>query len=69
MENIILDPSNWKDNGFIYKDSVDKLTRGSPLISKGFFNMKCNNNPKLPMVKCIINIFVHGIMNIMKKKI
>ena len=44
MENIILDPSKWQDGGFIYKGPVDGSNRGCPLLSKGFFNMKCNND-------------------------
>jgi hypothetical protein len=42
MENITLDPSKWRDNGYIYKGPVDSATRGCPLLKKGFFNMKCN---------------------------
>jgi len=41
MENIILDPSNWKEGGYTYKGPVDEKTRGCPILSKGFFNMKC----------------------------
>ena len=41
MENIILDPSKWKDGGFIYKGPVDPSNRGCPILKKGFFNMKC----------------------------
>ena len=44
MENIILDPSKWQDGGYIYKGPVDPSNRGCPILSKGFFNMKCNNN-------------------------
>jgi hypothetical protein len=44
MENIILDPSKWKYGGYIYKGPVDDSDRGCPLLSKGFFNMKCDNN-------------------------
>ena len=40
MENIVLDPSKWRDNGLIYKGPVDPSDRGCPLLSKGFFNMK-----------------------------
>ena len=41
MENIILDPSKWKDGGFIYKGPVDEKSRGCPILSEGFFNIKC----------------------------
>ena len=43
MENIVLDPSKWKSGGYIYKGPVDHSTRGCPLLSEGFFNMKCDN--------------------------
>lgn len=46
MENFILDPLKWKDDGYIYKGPVNKKTKGCPLISKGFFNMKCNKIKK-----------------------
>ena len=44
MQNIILDPSKWKDDGYIYKGPVDPRTRGCPILKKGFFNMKCEKN-------------------------
>jgi len=44
MENIILDPSKWQENGYTYKGPVDQNTRGEPLLLKGFFNMECNKN-------------------------
>ena len=40
-ENIILDPSKSKQTNYIYKGPVDKITRGAPILSKGFFNAKC----------------------------
>jgi hypothetical protein len=43
MENIILDPSKSKHTNIIYKGPVDKINRGSPILSKGFLNIKCNN--------------------------
>ena len=43
MENIVLDPTKWKSGGYIYKGPVDPSTRGCPLLSEGFFNMKCDN--------------------------
>ena len=42
MDNFILDPSKWKDDGYIYNGPVDQDTRGCPLLSEGFFNMKCD---------------------------
>ena len=44
MENIILDPSKWQENGYTYKGPVDKETKGMPLVSKGFFNIECQKN-------------------------
>jgi len=44
MENIILDPSKWQENGYTYKGPVDQNTRGEPLLLNGFFNMECNKN-------------------------
>ena len=41
MENIILDPSKWKEGGYTFKGPVDEKTRGCPILSEGFFNMKC----------------------------
>ena len=40
-ENFILDPSKSKQTNYIYKGPVDKITKGAPILSKGFFNMKC----------------------------
>ena len=40
-ENFLLDPSKSKQTKYIYKGPVDKITRGAPILSKGFFNMKC----------------------------
>ena len=41
-ENLILDPSKSLHTDLIYKGPVDDLNRGSPILYKGFFNMKCN---------------------------
>ena len=41
MKNFIINPMYWKQDGYIYKGPVNSKTRGNPLISKGFFNMKC----------------------------
>jgi hypothetical protein len=43
MENIILDPSKAKRTNYIYKGPVDSERQGFPILSKGFFNMKCTN--------------------------
>ena len=48
MDNIIIDPSKSRKSNFIYKGPVDIKHRGLPILSKGFFNTKCNfNNIKL----------------------
>jgi hypothetical protein len=41
MENIIIDPSKWEEGGYIYKGPVDNKKRGCPILSEGFFNIKC----------------------------
>ena len=41
IENFILDPSKSRHTNYIYKGPVDKINRGSPILSKGFFNIKC----------------------------
>ena len=46
MNNIILDPSKWKDSGKVYNGPIDQETKGAPLISEGFFNMNCDNPNK-----------------------
>ena len=45
MENIVLDPSKISQSNFIYRGPVDKEHKGFPVLFKGFFNTKCNNNP------------------------
>ena len=47
MENIVLDPSKSGHTNIIYKGPVDNINRGCPLLSKGFFNMKCKNKKDL----------------------
>ena len=41
MKNIILDPSKCQMTEYIYKGPVDPINLGRPILSKGFFNMKC----------------------------
>ena len=43
MENIILDPSKWRDGGVIYKGPINISKGNIPFLSHGFFNMKCKN--------------------------
>ena len=46
-ENFILDPSKSNQTNYIYKGPIDKIHKGSPILSKGFFNMKCKRSKKL----------------------
>jgi hypothetical protein len=55
MKNIILDPSKAKKSNYIYKGPVDREQKGCPLLSKGFFNMKCKNPKNLKIVNGIYN--------------
>jgi hypothetical protein len=43
MKNIILDPGKSKQSNLIYNGPVDKSTFGFPYLSRGFFNIKCEN--------------------------
>ena len=47
MENIILDPSKSNQTNIIYKGPVDKKNKGLPILSNGFFNMKCDKKNEL----------------------
>ena len=42
MENIVLDPSKFNKTNLIFKGYIDNKRKGFPIISKGFFNAKCN---------------------------
>ena len=42
-KNIILDPLKSSQTKYIYKGPVDEKNGGAPILSKGFFNMKCKN--------------------------
>ena len=44
MDNFILDPSKSLQTNLTYKGPIDIINRGSPILSKGFFNMKCKDN-------------------------
>ena len=43
MSNIVLDPTKWSNGSYTYKGPVDNENRGQPILSKGFFNINCNN--------------------------
>ena len=55
MKNIIIDPSKAEKTGLIYKGPVDPENKGSPILSKGFFNMNCKNRKKLEIFHNIYN--------------
>ena len=40
-QNIILDPLKSRQTNYTYKGPVDKINKGRPILTKGFFNMKC----------------------------
>ena len=48
MTNVIIDPSKWRSDGYSYSfGPVNNKTRGCPLLSKGFFNMKCDHKENI----------------------
>ena len=48
MSNVIIDPSKWRSDGYSYVlGPENNITRGCPLLSKGFFNMKCDNKENI----------------------
>ena len=43
MKNLYINPKFWKEDGYNFDNGpTNKKTKGTPLISKGFFNMKCD---------------------------
>ena len=46
MKNFILDPSKSLQSNLIYKGPIDRISRGSAILSKGFFSMKCKLEKK-----------------------
>ena len=48
ISNVIIDPSKWRSDGYSYAlGPANNITRGCPLLSKGFFNMKCDNKENI----------------------
>ena len=43
FKNVIIDPSKWSGDGKTYKGPMDPSNRGCPLLSKGFFNVNCED--------------------------
>ena len=60
MEDIVLDPSKWNSNGYTYVGPVDSKNRGCPLLSKGFFNMKCHNKNELTGYDEVYSYYMNG---------
>ena len=60
MNNIILDPSKWNPGGYTYKGPVDKVKKGMPNLSKGFFSMKCDNESALTDYAKMYNAYFDG---------
>jgi len=46
MKNFTLDPYKYQKSNLIYKGPIDKISRGSAVLSKGFFKMKCKKKKK-----------------------
>jgi len=60
MENIVLDPSKSKQTNIIYKGPVDKIYRGRPILSQGFFNAKCKNKKELEKYSYYYKSYFHS---------
>ena len=43
IENAIMDPFKSNQTSYVYKGPIDKINRGAPILSKGFFKTKCKN--------------------------
>ena len=42
MKNFTLDPSKSLNSNITYKGPIDRIKKGSAILSKGFFSMKCD---------------------------
>ena len=60
MEDIVLDPSKWNSDGYTYIGPVDSRNRGCPILSKGFFNMKCDNKKDLYGYDRVYSNYIDG---------
>ena len=60
MTNIILDPSHWHNSSYTYKGPVDNEQKGQPILSKGFFNMNCQNESLLENYDKMYNNYFEG---------
>ena len=43
MKNFTLDPLKSSQTNYIYKGPIDRSTKGSPILSKGFFSINCES--------------------------
>ena len=59
-ENFILDPLKSNQTNYIYKGPVDKKNSGYPILSKGFFNMKCQVHRKFKRYGNIYNTYFNS---------
>ena len=60
MNDIILDPSKAEKTKYIYKGPVDPDKQGFPILSKGFFNMDCENPKELETINEIYNTYFNS---------
>ena len=60
MNDIILDPSKSEKTNYIYKGPVDPEKQGFPRLSKGFFNMDCDNPSELELVNPIYDTYFNS---------
>ena len=57
MENVVIDPSKWKADGFTFHGPVNNKTRGCPILSHGFFNMDCETRNNISRYDAIYNVY------------
>ena len=71
MKNFTVDPFKSTQTNYIYKGPIDHTTKGSPLLSKGFFSMNCKlknkfrQYPKMYHIKRFF-IVLNGFLIILK---
>ena len=60
MKNFFLNFSNWKEDGYIYNGPVNNKTNGEPLISNGFFKMRCNKKGNISNYNLLYNKYFNS---------
>jgi len=60
MQNIILDPGKSTQSDYKYDGPVDKFRFGRPNLSRGFFNMKCENPHRISNYYEFYNSYFFG---------